>query len=480
MKRIIAALLCLQILFINFLIASAASAGAIKIDGVNKNNEWREYNTLFLFEKSNPGNDVDTAFMKFVFVSDNNFKVFMAAQLEPVPESFDATGFMISVDGGDFYSIIIGDGTEEKYDIVNDGLVRIEGACSYDRSGGITCELDVTVKRTATESLDCEFAVIDAQGEPSAVTGYSLVNPYYTTTQPVEQTTAEITTTEKTTKATTEKTTKTTTERTTKEKTTKATTAKTTKTTTEKTTKEKTTKTTTEKTTKEKTTKTTTEKTTKEKTTKTTTEKTTKATTEKTTKTTTAKTTTEKTTKDNNKENNKRADSGANTTFEVTEHSRRTAPARSSESYSQTKPASRETEMIPAVTQKKTAAGKKTSAETKRETVYVYEKERIVTEEPIYSGEYYASEVYETVYAQSAEMTANEDDGSLFAQKGISKATKYKIIAGVIAFIMFAVIGVAAVRTKSDAESREKEEQAPLNNKEEEPVNEEKEEEKRK
>ncbi len=433
MKRITALVLCIQLIFIYSMTASAASAGAIKIDGKNSNNEWRGYNPLKIFENSDPGNNVDAELtsVQFAFVSENNLKVFIAAQLKPKPESYDQAGFRVSFDGSELIPIIIGDGTEKKYEIINDDNLRIEGATSFDISGMIFCELDVTVKGGVKETLECAFRVIDGEGVSSAEAGYSFVNPFFTTTAPVEQTTA-VKTAEQ---AAAEKTSKTTTERTTKEKTTK--------TTTEKTTKEKTTKTTTEKTTKEKTTKTTTEKTTKEKTTKTTTEKTTK---EKTTKTTTEKTAREK-----------KTEADGISTFAVTEHSRRTAGADREKETAKTKA-------------EKSVSEKKSTTKKEPEKVYVFEREVIVSETsqtPADTVSFTYTETAASSEPVSAETQVREltegsassgDDGSLFGELGLSKASKYKIIAGVLAFILFIVIGVAAVRTKSEADAAEEKE----------------------
>ncbi|MBR4450596.1 MAG: hypothetical protein IKS39_02030 [Clostridia bacterium] len=446
MKRITALVLCIQLIFIYSMTASAASAGAIKIDGKNSNNEWRGYNPLKIFENSDPGNNVDAELtsVQFAFVSENNLKVFIAAQLKPKPESYDQAGFRVSFDGSELIPIIIGDGTEKKYEIINDDNLRIEGATSYDISGMIFCELDVTVKGGVKETLECAFRVIDGEGVSSAEAGYSFVNPFFTTTAPVEQTTA-VKTAEQ---AAAEKTSKTTTERTTKEKTTK--------TTTEKTTKEKTTKTTTEKTTKEKTTKTTTEKTTKEKTTKTTTEKTTK---EKTTKTTTEKTTKEKTTKTTTEKTarEKKTEADGISTFAVTEHSRRTAGADREKETAKTKA-------------EKSVSEKKSTTKKEPEKVYVFEREVIVSETsqtPADTVSFTYTETAASSEPVSAETQVRElteesassgDDGSLFGEQGLSKASKYKIIAGVLAFILFIVIGVAAVRTKSEADAAEEKE----------------------
>ena len=446
MKRITALVLCIQLIFIYSMTASAASAGAIKIDGKNSNNEWRGYNPLKIFENSDPGNNVDAELtsVQFAFVSENNLKVFIAAQLKPKPESYDQAGFRVSFDGSELIPIIIGDGTEKKYEIINDDNLRIEGATSYDISGMIFCELDVTVKGGVKETLECAFRVIDGEGVSSAEAGYSFVNPFFTTTAPVEQITA-VKTAEQ---AAAEKTSKTTTERTTKEKTTK--------TTTEKTTKEKTTKTTTEKTTKEKTTKTTTEKTTKEKTTKTTTEKTTK---EKTTKTTTEKTTKEKTTKTTTEKTarEKKTEADGISTFAVTEHSRRTAGADREKETAKTKA-------------EKSVSEKKSTTKKEPEKVYVFEREVIVSETsqtPSDTVSFTYTEIAalkepvpaETQVRELTEESASSgDDGSLFGEQGLSKASKYKIIAGVLAFILFIVIGVAAVRTKSEADAAEEKE----------------------
>jgi hypothetical protein len=441
MKRITALVLCIQLIFIYSMTASAASAGAIKIDGKNSNNEWRGYNPLKIFENSDPGNNVDAELtsVQFAFVSENNLKVFIAAQLKPKPESYDQAGFRVSFDGSELIPIIIGDGTEKKYEIINDDNLRIEGATSFDISGMIFCELDVTVKGGVKETLECAFRVIDGEGVSSAEAGYSFVNPFFTTTAPVEQTTA-VKTAEQ---AAAEKTSKTTTERTTKEKTTK--------TTTEKTTKEKTTKTTTEKTTKEKTTKTTTEKTTKEKTTKTTTEKTTK---EKTTKTTTEKTAREK-----------KTEADGISTFAVTEHSRRTAGADREKETAKTKA-------------EKSASEKKSTTKKEPEKVYVFEREVIVSETsqtPADTVSFTYTETAASSEPVSAETQVRElteesassgDEGSLFGEQGLSKASKYKIIAGVLAFILFTVIGVAAVRTKSEADAAEEIEKTPADTEE--------------
>lgn len=447
MKRIIALVMCIQFIFIYSLTASAVSAGAIKIDGKNNNNEWRGYNPLMMFDSSDPGNNVDAASIQFAFVSENNLKVFIAAQLKPKPESYDRAGFKVSFDGSDYIPVTIGDGTEKKYEIINDDDLRIEGATSCDISGMVFCELDVTIKGGAEETLECAFRVIDGEGVSSTEAEYSFVNPFFSTTAPVEQTTAEKTAEQA---AAEEKTTKTTTEKTTKEKTTK--------TTTEKTTKEKTTKTTTEKTTKEKTTKVTTEKTTKEKTTKTTTVKTTK---EKTTKTTTEKTTKEKTTKATTEKTTKAKKTEADgiSTFAVTEHSRRTAGTAREKETAKTKA-------------EKTSSAKKSTTKKEPEKVYVFEREVIVSEtsasqpaqtvtleKTVFFSEQAVTD--NAAYKAAAESSQAEDDGSLFGEQGLSKASKYKIIAGVLAFILFTVIGVAAVRTKSEADAAEDKEKKP-------------------
>ncbi len=436
MKKIIAFLLCIQIVLIYSVTASAASAGAIKIDGSNSDNEWLEYSTNMMFENSVPGNGVDFAYMKFAFVKENNFKVLLIAQFKPVPESFENTGFRISVNGDDFYSVNVSEGTGKKLDTVNDEEIKIVSALSFDRSGSITGEFDITLKSENGENTEIGISVIDGDGIPSKITNYSLVNPFFTTTASVEQITSEKAATEKTTE---EKTTKTTTEKTTKEKTTK--------TTTEKTTKEKTTKTTTEKTTKEKTTKTTTEKTTKEKTTKTTTEKTTK---EKTT-----KATTEKASKD------KSSDGERYSTFAVTEHSRRSA--RSSQS--------KETAKEKTAKSGKTSASEKSATEKTPEKVYVIERqvtestpsvvyERVITAVTAVSTN--SNSVGEAYYTgvTASEPSEEDDNGSLFGEGSLSKATKYKIIAGVLAFLLFTAVGIAAVHTKSEADEEEKEEKA--------------------
>ncbi len=390
MKRLTALLLCLLVTSIFSLTASAAGAGALKIDGRETNGEWHDYRTLFLSPDSGMGNGVDAAFIKFAYVSDNNLKIYMAAQLRPVPESFEEAGFSVSFDGGETVPVLISGGTDKKYEIINDSELRIEGASSYDRDGMIYCELDVTVKSGIGKALESSFRVIDGSGIPSSETKYSLLNPNYTTTAPAEQTAETKTETEKSA--------------------------------TEKTTKEKTTKATTEKTTKEKTTKATTEKTTKEKTTKETTEKT----------------------------------QNSQTVFAVTEHSRRTVSSKAEKTSKAAK-----------TTAAKTSAQKKSTTRKEPEKVYVFEREVVVSDSPETS--YETESATETVTQTQTAFTAaaaqtisqaqtSHDDGSLFGEQGISKASKYKLIAGILAFILFTAVGVAAVRTKAQADNEEEKE----------------------
>lgn len=182
---------------------------------------------------------------------------------------------------------------------------------------------------------------------------------------------------------------------------------------------------TTEKTTKEKTTK---EKTTKEKTTKTTTEK---ATTTKPEKTSTTKVTTTVTT-------------------EISHRTRRTTTAKPTTEKETEKTAKAKTTKAAEVktTKEKTTKAKKASTKAEKST----------------TERYYSAEAAEsTTVITSAEITseqtsvsaATQTEKSLFGGEKLSKSSLYKLITGAVALLLFAIIGVSAVRTKSAADKAE-------------------------
>ena len=178
---------------------------------------------------------------------------------------------------------------------------------------------------------------------------------------------------------------------------------------------------------------TTTEKTTKEKTTK---EKTTKTTTEKATTSKPEKTSTTKAT--------------TTVTTEISHRTRRTTTAKPT--------TEKETEKTAKAKTTKAAEVKTTKAKTTKAKKASTKAERLTTER------YYSAEAAEsTTVITSAEITseqtsvstATQTEKSLFGGEKLSKSSLYKLITGAVALLLFAIIGVSAVRTKSAADKAE-------------------------
>jgi hypothetical protein len=177
----------------------------------------------------------------------------------------------------------------------------------------------------------------------------------------------------------------------------------------------------------------TTEKTTKEKTTK---EKTTKTTTEKATTTKPEKTSTTKAT--------------TTVTTEISHRTRRTTTAKPT--------TEKETEKTAKAKTTKAAEVKTTKAKTTKVKKASTKAEKSTTER------YYSAEAAEsTTVITSAEITseqtsvstATQTEKSLFGGEKLSKSSLYKLITGAVALLLFAIIGVSAVRTKSAADKAE-------------------------
>ena len=182
---------------------------------------------------------------------------------------------------------------------------------------------------------------------------------------------------------------------------------------------------TTEKTTKEKTTK---EKTTKEKTTKTTTEK---ATTTKPEKTSTTKVTTTVTT-------------------EISHRTRRTTTAKPTTEKETEKTAKAKTTKAAEVktTKAKTTKAKKDSTKAEKSTTERYYSAEAAESTTVITSAEITSE-------QTSVSTATQTEKSLFGGEKLSKSSLYKLITGAVALLLFAIIGVSAVRTKSAADKAE-------------------------
>ena len=167
----------------------------------------------------------------------------------------------------------------------------------------------------------------------------------------------------------------------------------------------------------------TTEKTTKEKTTKVTT---TRETTTKAEKTTTAKATTTETT-------------------EISHRTRRTTTAKATTEKTTALKTTKEK-----TTKLKTTKAKKTTTRAEKTAT-----ERLYSTNAVETAERTLAAVEETQSGQtSGTATVTETDQSLFGGK-ISKSSLYKLITGAVALVLFAIIGVAAVRTKSEADKAE-------------------------
>lgn len=165
--------------------------------------------------------------------------------------------------------------------------------------------------------------------------------------------------------------------------------------------------------------------------------------------TTTKKPTTEKTTKEKTtKEKNTTAKPATTVTTEISHRTRRTTTAKSTAEITNEKAAKLKT------TKQKTAKQKTTKA-----------KKTTSKAEKTLSERYYSSQAAEiTTIVTSAEtqteptsaaVAASETDKSLFGGEKLSKSSLYKLITGAVALVLFAIIGVSAVRTKSAADKAE-------------------------
>ena len=170
----------------------------------------------------------------------------------------------------------------------------------------------------------------------------------------------------------------------------------------------------------------TTEKATKEKTTK---EKTTKVTTTRETTTKPEKTTTAKAT--------------TTATTEISHRTRRTTTAKSTTEKKTEKASKAKTTKVK-TTKAKTTKAKKTATKAERSLTENYSAEAAVSTTLITSAEMTAE--------QTTAQTVTETDKSLFGGKKLSKSSLYKLITGAVALVLFAIIGVSAVRTKSAAD----------------------------
>ncbi len=177
----------------------------------------------------------------------------------------------------------------------------------------------------------------------------------------------------------------------------------------------------------------TTEKTTKEKTTK---EKTTKTTTEKATTTKPEKTSTTKVT--------------TTVTTEISHRTRRTTTAKPTTEKETEKAAKAKTTKAAEVktTKAKTTKAKKDSTKAEKSTTERYYSAEAAESTTVITSAEITSE-------QTSVSTATQTEKSLFGGEKLSKSSLYKLITGAVALLLFAIIGVSAVRTKSAADKAE-------------------------
>ncbi|MBR5112354.1 MAG: hypothetical protein IK097_02905 [Clostridia bacterium] len=155
-----------------------------------------------------------------------------------------------------------------------------------------------------------------------------------------------------------------------------------------------------------------------------------------------AKTTTEKsTTTKPEKTTTTKATTTATT--EISHRTRRATTAKSTTEKKTEKASKGKTTKVK-TTKAKTTKAKKTATKAERSLAEKYSAEAAVATTVITSAEITAE--------QASVQTVTETDKSLFGGEKLSKSSLYKLITGAVALVLFAIIGVSAVRTKSAAD----------------------------
>lgn len=212
-----------------FILSSFVVADAVRIDGIDSDNEWQSAEKVTYFDNNN---GVEAGILSCII---DGFDAYFRLQLvdNDIQSTDTKAGFILCIDGEEILRITLNEqvitGNTDKY--------YVEAKTDFFNNSGISCEVKVGIKNGIGESLNGTICFTDNDGVRSNVHSFSFRTveetqppaPESTTRQTTtarERTTRERTTRQRTTRAQTTKANttreRTTKERTTKEKTTKA------------------------------------------------------------------------------------------------------------------------------------------------------------------------------------------------------------------------------------------------------------------
>ena len=173
MKRMSAILLA-------FIFAAGLSLAAFSadIDGEDKGVEW-DGATVYKIINGESNCGVTHGFLKVKFDNPNRAVFLCFMFIDPALEQGNtAAGISMTVEGSEPFVMTMSS-SPQSYDIAK---YSFDGAMSIDENNGATCEIRLGVKEGLPREIHGSVRYIDANGVPSNVYGFTLINEEYAET----------------------------------------------------------------------------------------------------------------------------------------------------------------------------------------------------------------------------------------------------------------------------------------------------------
>lgn len=171
MKRVFCLVISLLIILV-FLV----NAFSANIDGIDSGIEWDDAVAYKLVDgESNCGVNFGLVKAKFDNESSAVFLCFMFIDPTLEPDNQNA-GVLVSLDGSSFFELNANN-SPTNADI---NKYSFDGAMLIDENNGVTCEIRIGIKDGLPRSINGEVRFVDANGEPSNLYSFLLINEGYT------------------------------------------------------------------------------------------------------------------------------------------------------------------------------------------------------------------------------------------------------------------------------------------------------------